>query len=48
MSDPRDEFEFYDEWLERDPDDNRSLYDFNEDCCIDAYGPTDLDLDNDE
>lgn len=33
------EYEFYDEWINRDSEEEHiSLHDYNESCCIESYG----------
>lgn len=48
MHDPRDDYEFYDEWENRsDEDRNLSLDEYEEQRCIEEYGD-DFDYDDDD
>ena len=43
----RDEYEYYDEWKNRDPElKNMSLYEFDESMRVSDYGLTDEDMDS--
>lgn len=45
--DLRDEFEHYDEWIDRDPElEHMSLEEYDFDRCVETYGSTDEDLDS--
>lgn len=42
-----DEYEFYDEWVDREPElESMSLEDYNESRCVEEYGLTKEDMDS--
>jgi len=47
MCKDEDEYEFYDEWVNREPElGDMSLEDYNESRCIESYGMEDEDMDS--